>query len=548
MKNTKFLKVRGWFFYFLFSMNFVFFMVNLNSARHSKIPMRPNHPPNSKLRLVFTCWVLFIFNSLSATAKTPNILLIVSEDNGPELGCYGDPYARTPNLDKLAAEGVLFENAFVPYPVCSPSRACFLTGLYPHQNGQIGLATHKFALYKQDTPNFVTLFKAKGYRTGLIGKLHINPEKAFPFDFHTIKGANFNRKQTVTDYATEAANFFKANSDKPWFLSVNFPDAHLPFIKKINGRPVDPVSEEDVKAMPWVGVDTARLREQVANYYNCLSRLDDGVGLLLTELENAGQADNTIIFYFGDHGAQFPRGKGTVYEGGLRVPLIVRWPGVAKAGQVRKELASTVDLLPTALAAAGIAAPENLPGWDLKPLLTGSTPDKWRKYVFGFTTGSFPRACFVQYSLRDDRYKLISNPRPGTQNLDAGTYLDESHQHFVISGATAEDQETVSPIVKEAFARWSNPPRYELYDLKDDPHQWNNLADDPTHIETKERLIQALIDLQKRTRDPFLDQKNVEAFVKEQLANRDLKYRRQKDFRWSYLDSFPQWRKAMIKE
>lgn len=491
---------------------------------------------------LFTFCLFCTIPGISIAAKPPNILLIVSEDNGPELGCYGDPYAKTPHLDQLASAGVRFENAFVPYSVCSPSRACFLTGLYPHQNGQIGLATHKFATYSSDTPNFVTLFKANGYRTGLIGKLHVNPKSAFPLDFHKIRGSNFNRKQTVADYAHEAATFFKTSKDKPWFLSVNFPDAHLPFIRKINGRPAKPVSGKDVKPMPWVGVNTARLREQVANYYNCLARLDEGVGLLLAELKKSGQADNTIIFYFGDHGAQFPRGKGTVYEGGLRVPLIVRWPGVAKAGQVRTELTSTVDILPTALAATGINAPANLPGWDLKPLLTDSRPSEWRQYLFGFTTGSFPGNCYIQHSLRDARYKLISSPRPGTKNFIANSYLDESHKYFVISGATADDQATASDSVKQVFARWSRPPRYELYDLKQDPHEWNNLANDPAHAKVKSRLIKALIDLQERTRDPFLDQKNVDAFVEEQLANRDLKYRKQKDFRWTYLETFPKWR------
>lgn len=105
----------------------------------------------------------------SSPMKRPNVLLIVSEDNGPELGCYGDPYAKTPNLDRLAAGGVRFENAFVPYSVCSPSRACYLTGLHPHQNGQIGLATHKYSMYRA-FPNIASLLKAQGYRTGLIGK------------------------------------------------------------------------------------------------------------------------------------------------------------------------------------------------------------------------------------------------------------------------------------------------------------------------------------------------------------------------------------------
>ena len=117
----------------------------------------------------------------------PNVLLIVSEDNGPELGCYGDPYARTPNLDRLASEGIRFERAYVPQAGCSQSRASFLTGLFPHQHGQIGLATWGFRLYRKDTPNLPRSLKQAGYRTGIIGKLHINPASAFPFDMHEIK-------------------------------------------------------------------------------------------------------------------------------------------------------------------------------------------------------------------------------------------------------------------------------------------------------------------------------------------------------------------------
>ena len=487
-----------------------------------------------------------IWTAHITAAERPNILLIVSEDNGPELACYGDPHARTPNLDRLAREGVRFERGFVPYSVCSPSRACFLTGLYPHQNGQIGLATHKFAMYRETTPNFASLLKQHGYRTGLIGKLHVNPESAFPFDFRAIPGANFNRKKSVDEYAAEAARFFAQAKDSPWFLSVNFPDAHLPFLRRANGRPAKPLSADEVKPMPWVGVDSARLREQVANYYNCLERLDTGVGALLAELDRTGRAENTLVFYIGDHGAQFPRGKGTVYEGALRVPMIVRWPNVATAGQVRRELVSTVDLLPTALRAVGVEAPQNLPGRELQPLLAGAKATAWRQYIFGFTTGSFPRACFVQHSIRDQRYKLISSPRPGTVNLDAGTYLDESHQHLVISGATAKEQSTAPKFVHAAFARWKRPPRYELYDLENDPYEWKNLADDPAYRKVKARLIAALTDLQERTRDPFLDRANVDAYVNEQLSHLDLGYRRKKEFRWSYLDAFPKWRAKRV--
>ena len=298
--------------------------------------------------------------------------------------------------------------------------------------------------------------------------------------------------------------------------------------------------------MPWVDIDFPRLREQVTNYYNCLERLDVGVALLLKALAKTELADNTIVVYFGDHGAQFPRGKGAVYEGGLRIPLIVRWPGNAKPGTDRNELVSTVDLLPTVLATASLDAPVELPGRALQPLLRGDASPAWREYNFGFTTGSFPRACFVQHAIRDQRFKLISSPRPLTENLDAGTYLDEQHQHFVVSGATAKEQAAASPHVRQAFARWSRPPRYELYDLQQDPNEWHDLADDLQHAKVKERLIAALRDWQQQTRDPFIDEDNVDAFVNEQLANRDLGYRKKKDFRWSYLDDFPKWRNNQL--
>lgn len=313
--------------------------------------------------LAVTCCVL------GPVRAKPNILLIVSEDNGPELGCYGDPYVQTPVLDGLAEEGVRFENASVPYSVCSPSRACFLTGLYPHQNGQIGLATHKFAMYRE-WPNLFTVLKAAGYRTGLIGKLHVNPEPAFPVDYRAIRGANFG-KRNMRDYAEAAGKFFAGDGEAPFFLSINYPDAHYPLHRQQFGLPEEPLDGEDVKPLPWVGADSERLREFTANYYNCMRRLDDGVGMLLEELEKSGVADDTLIIYIGDHGAQFSRGKCSVYEAGLRVPFIVHWRGRIKGGQVREELVSTLDIMPTLCGVAGVEAAENLVGYDLAPLLAG---------------------------------------------------------------------------------------------------------------------------------------------------------------------------------
>lgn len=495
-------------------------------------------------RVIFLGLVITALGGLAARAQSPNILLIVSEDNGPELGCYGDPYARTPHLDQLAEEGVRFANAFVPFSVCSPSRAAFLTGLHPHQNGQIGLATHKFAMYREDTPNVATILRPAGYRTGLIGKLHVNPESAFPFDFRAIPGANFSREQPASAYL-EAARLFWAEADQaPWFLSVNFPDAHLPFTPQSGGSPAVLQTGADVKPLPWVGADSARLREVTANYYNCMARLDDWVGLLLAELEQTGQADNTLVIYFGDHGAQFVRGKGSVHEAGVKIPLIVRWPGHSEPGQVRDELTTTLDIVPTIVAATGVSAPPHLTGRALQPLLRGETPESWREYVFALTTGSFPRACVVQHAVRDQRYRLISSPLPGTYNLDAGSYLDPDHWHFVITGLLPEERSTVSPRMEAAYRRWEHPPRYELYDLEHDPWELTNLAESAGHQEIKNRMIGALEDWQFRTRDPFSDQSMVKDYVAEQLSQLENAYREDEDFRWEHIDNFKAWRDA----
>ena len=312
--------------------------------------------------LLFCIVPIFTF-----AAVRPNILLIVSEDNGPELGCYGEPYVQTPVLDKLATEGVRFANAYVPQSGCSQSRAAYLTGLYPHQNGQIGLATWKFRMYREDTPNVVRSLKAAGYRTGIIGKLHINPASAFPFDMKKIPSSNFSRK-TLGDYAKHAGDFFNAD-DKPFFLSVNYPDAHRPFLKQVRGLPKKPLTADDVKPLAYFGLDTPQLRTETADYYNCMSRLDSLIGELLDALRRSGKADNTLIVYLGDHGADLLRGKRTCYEGGVRVPLIIRWPGKAKPNQVRRELVSTLDLMPTLLAAADAGPVRRLPGRSLLALL-----------------------------------------------------------------------------------------------------------------------------------------------------------------------------------
>jgi len=468
-------------------------------------------------------------------AKQPNILLIVSEDNGPELGCYGDPYARTPNLDRLASEGIRFDRAFVPQAGCSQSRASFLTGLYPHQHGQIGLATWNFRLYREDTPNLPRSLKDAGYRTGLIGKLHINPVTAFPFDIHEITSANFQRKN-LSDYAKHAAEFIKED-DAPFFLSVNYPDPHDPWIRQVDGLPKKPQSGADVRAMPFMGIDPPEWREMIADYYNSLSRMDSLVGDLLAALEESGKANDTIVVYLGDHGVDMFRGKRTCYEGGVRIPLMVRWPGRVKP-QVRKELVSTIDLMPTLLSAASARSVAGLPGKAWQPFFDGKKVS-WRSHLFTEYHTHGALNFFPQRAVRNNRYKLIENLLVGEIHPDyeatikkmVGEVKNSSpavtvDYHEVIAGALAE--------VRAAYARMRQPPRYELYDLESDPYEFRNLTNSPDHEAHLKELRGQLNAWRNDTNDPLLNEENLRRLTAEVRAVKSKKDSKLKP--WDYPD------------
>jgi len=438
--------------------------------------------------------------ALAATGAPPNILLIVSEDNGPELGCYGEPYVQTPVLDELAAQGVRFQNAYVPQAGCSQSRAAFLTGLYPHQNGQIGLATWKFRMYREDTPNIVRSLKGAGYRTGIIGKLHVNPASAFPFDFKEIPSSNFSRKK-LDNYAKHAAAFFAA-SEQPFFLSVNYPDAHRPFLNQVAGRPERPLRAEEVKPLAYFGLDTPELRAQTANYYNCMMRLDALVGDLLEALRQSGKADNTLIVYFGDHGADMLRGKRTSYEGGVRVPMILNWPGQVKGGQVRQELVSTLDIMPTLLDATGADPVRGLAGQSLLPLLHGEST-QWRKYLFTEFHTHSAHNFYPQRTIRDARYKLVHNLLPGQTNPGYAFTLRRFFAGLPRTIESAPDD------IRSAYQRMKTPPAYELYDLKTDPYEFHNLATDASHADVLATLKEQLAEWRTQTNDPLLKPDNL---------------------------------------
>lgn len=461
----------------------------------------------SILRVVIVAFALSA--SVSSASDKLNVLLITADDLGIQLSCYGDPIAKTPNIDKLAQHSVLFQTAYVSQASCSPSRSTMFTGLYPHGNGQYGLANANVGfqvhpeLYDDLLPN---VLKRAGYRTGIIGKLHVNPEDRFQFDMR--QGDGFGSRQ-VKRQLQYARDFVSRSSDRPWFLMFNLFDPHvardrLPgggrgpqyFPDQVEGLPESVLTADDVAPWPWQQIDSPAQRTKIAGYYNCAHRIDVAIGMLTDLLHETNHWDDTLIIFLGDHGPPFARGKTSCYEAGLRVPFLTRWPGVSQP-HVSKRLVGSVDIYPTILDAVGVETPTRLHGRSLRPVLSASDSTEWRRNLaaeFHFHGASpfFPRR-----AITDGRFKLIHNLRAGESSASPSVDGDRAN-------VLAQQLKADHP-ARQAMQRLKDPPEWELYDLKDDPIEFVDLSNDPALADEARRLKKALRDWQKRTEDPFAD-------------------------------------------
>jgi len=438
--------------------------------------------------------------------QKPNILLITADDHGIQLGCYGDEIARTPNLDKLARQGVIFKNAYVSQASCSPSRSSILTGLYPHQSGQIGLSHRGFSM-RNGIPNLVATLKQNGYRTGILGKLHVQPENEYPFDFKDFAAHPMRDVKRVAD----TSKTFIQNSEEPFFLYVNFCDPHVKFFKQIKGIPKNTYDSTMVKPFPWQGIDQPEELARIAGYYNCVARLDEGVGMLLKTVEDLGVMDNTLIIYVGDHGAPFSRGKGSCYESGIQVPFIMKSADI-EANIQSDEFVSTLDILPTILEASNSEFNSPIEGYSLFKTLAGEK-DAVRKYLFSEFTFHTHRHFSPRRAVRNDRFKLIHNLLPG----------DKALHHPSIDGDMAyrlsRDEKYDGTKVREAFDLYLNPTEFELYDLHEDPYEFVNLANNAKYASELKELKTALQNWREETNDPLLNDSIFNAHLEQTMLD-----------------------------
>lgn len=446
-----------------------------------------------------TACLLLCAQAFAAAAEKPNVLLIIADDLGLQLSCYGDKHIQTPNIDALAASGTRFKTAYVAQASCSPSRSAIYTGLFPHTNGHLGLAKPNNPPLREEyrDQTLPALMKAAGYRTGIIGKLHVSPKSAVKFDLNRNADLGPNGAREVREMAKAADDFINAEASKPFCLVMSYVDPHHPFPPQLDGLPEKPTRRDEVTAWPFQQIQDDTLLQNAADYYSAVRRLDAGVGMLLAKLKASGKDDNTVIIFLGDHGPPFARGKTSCYEGGLRVPFLIRWPGVTKPGLVSEAFVSSVDILPTFLDAIGSPIPSHVQGRSLRAVAAGNNTG-WRTTLAGEFHMHGERPFFPRRALRDSRYKVIHNLIAG--KLTIGTGIDGDTAGEVAK--TAPYQGTPAAKTMELLA---NPPEWELYDLESDPWEFHNLSADPAHAETLKRMQGLLLDWRKETKDPFLD-------------------------------------------
>lgn len=424
--------------------------------------------PTALLALAAILISPFVAAATSAADK-PNILWITSEDHGPEMGCYGDENARTPNVDALAERGMIFRRAWSTAPVCAPARTAIIAGLFPSSSGGIHMRSmvplpEKIRLY----PEY--LREAGYYLTN-----------------HTKTDYNVRAPDNLWDDTTKKAHWKNRAEGQPFFAIFNSTKSHE---SRIRTRPHEAIADPAAMRVPAYHPDTPEVRQDWAQYYDKVSEADADAGRRLAEIEEAGLAGDTIVFYYGDHGHGLPRGKRWPSDSGLRVPMVVffpeKWKHLAPAeyepGGVSDRLVDFVDLAPTVLSIAGIEPPE----WMQGRAFAGPHQADPPQYLYG-ERGRMDERMDLVRTVTDGRYVYLRNYFPHVSQAQRVGYQFQTpttqvwHQLF-IEGKTNEAQSIFWKVPKDPE---------ELYDLENDPDEVRNLADDPAHKSKLEELRQA---------------------------------------------------------
>ena len=393
---------------------------------------------------------LLLSNHTWGAAQRPNVVWIIADDLGPELGCYGYPDVATPNLDQLAAKGVRYSRAFSTAPVCSSSRTAFQTGRFQTTVGGHHHNTRDKSVLPYSIPTVTGLMRKAGYFVVNGHGIDAKPKKAKSHLNFIYKDETF----------FDGHDWSERDPGQPFFAQLQIKEPHRSFLRSVRSYPNAPIPscypEHPITRADW------------NNYLASIEEMDRKVGLILERLKNEGELERTLVIFFGDHGRPHVRGKQWLYDGGIHTPLILSWPKLRERGVTKNDLASLLDLMPTTLAAAGVDAP-GLPGLNL-------LAEDWQGHNMVFAARDRCGDAVDRIrSVRTSQYKYIRNFHPDRPYLQLSSY--KKLQYPV---------ETLMKVLHKQ-GKWdslfmsTSRPAEELYDVIDDPDEMNNLADDPRH-------------------------------------------------------------------
>lgn len=425
----------------------------------------------------------------SATANDrPNVIVFIADDvSWNDYGCYGNQAARTPNIDTLATNGIRFDNAYLTASSCSPSRSSIITGRYPHNNGK---AAELHKPISGHLPWFPEVLKQNGYYTALSGKHHMTmvaengKSKQRPDVFDHVDGGK--TKQNSGGHAHWVSVTEERPKDQPFFFWFAAYDAHRGWDadRQWDEDRYGPMHTSDNIIVPPFLVDDQQTRIDLASYYNEVTRYDYYIGQVVQTLKKQDALDNTLIFVLADNGRPFPRAKTRLHDSGMKTALVAHWPKGIQSTGTSKGLVSVIDLAPTILEVAGCSVPKTCQGTSLQPVFA-ERDQLVRTHAFSEHNWHDYEAC--GRSVRHGDYMLLKNFRPQLPlQGPADSVRSPSHQSLL----AAQKNDKLTAAQSDVFQ--APRPKLELYNVAQDPHQLNNLANSANHNDIQQQLSAVL--------------------------------------------------------
>ena len=444
------------------------------------------------MRFASACFLL-LASSIFAADK-PNVLIIMADDcTHNDLPVYGGQNAKTPNIDGLAKQGLVFNKAYLASAMCQPCRAELFTGQYPLRNG----CAWNHSASRPDTKSLPNYLGDAGYRVGIAGKVHVKPKQAFPFEDVAGFDRSCVRNPTLAHDLTKVADFMTRSDDQPFCLVVALVEPHVPWVMG------DPSQYPPRKIkLPANIADTKTTREAFSRYLAEITYMDGQVGELLQTLDDAGKTDDTLVLFTSEQGSQFPGCKWTSWDTGLPTAMIARWPGKVAAGKRTNAMIQYCDVVPTLLEAAGGTSPGDLDGSSFLAVLRGEK-DSHRQLTYGVHNNLPEGPAYPIRTVFDGTHRYI-------RNLNHDEIYIEKH----LMGWTGEgklNNPYWATWVRESWnddrtynlvKRYQRRPAEQFYETASDPYELNNLANESSVAEIKKRLSAELDRWMKQQGDP----------------------------------------------